>query len=191
MRAAIRHSSLVAILLAAASAARAADTFVVDPVHSSVSFMISHAGISHIHGRFNDFSGKFVIDKDDPAKSSFAFAIKIDSVDTNNQKRDEHLRAPDYFNAKQFPEMTFQSTQVKAIDGGYDISGDLTMHGVTKPVTLQLKGGDKLVEFPKGTQRIGFTTTPTIKRSEFDMTAGAPSLGDEIPINMGLQAVKQ
>ena len=188
---AIRHLSLAALVVALGSTARGADTFSVDPVHSSVSFMISHAGISYIHGRFNDFSGKFTIDQADPSKSSFTLSIKIESVDTNNQKRDEHLRAPDYFNAKQFPNMTFQSTQVKAVAGGYEVTGDLTLHGITKAVTLNLKGGDQVVEFPKGTQRIGFVTTPVIKRSEFDMTAGSPGLGDEVYINIGVEAAKE
>jgi polyisoprenoid-binding protein YceI len=191
MFAAVRILSLAAVLMALGTAARAADTFSVDPVHSSISFITSHAGISYIHGRFNEYSGKFVIDKDDPAKSSFFLSIKVESVDTGNVKRDEHLRAPDYFNAKQFPNLTFQSTSVKKVDGGYEVAGDLTVHGVTKPVTLSLKGGDKMVEFPKGVQRIGIQTTPAINRSEYDMKAGLPSLGDEVLINIAIEAVKE
>jgi polyisoprenoid-binding protein YceI len=181
------------VILAAAvgSTARAADTYAVDPVHSSVSFKIAHAGISYIHGRFDDVSGTFVIDKDDPTKSSFALSIKTESVNTNNAKRDEHLRTPDYFNVKQFPTMTFQSTSVKAIPGGYEAAGDLTLHGVKKPLTVVLKGGDKTVEFPKGMMRIGFTVSLPIKRSEFDMKAGLDSVGDDVYIDMGLEAVKQ
>lgn len=171
--------------------ARAADSYSVDPVHSSVSFGISHAGISDIHGRFNDFSGTFVIDKDDPSKSSFALDIKVASVDTNNEKRDEHLRAPDYFNAKQFPTLSFKSTKVKATDAGFDVTGDLTLHGVTKPVTMKLKGGHKVVEFPKGTSRVGVTSAVTIKRSEFDMTTALEALGDDVHIIVGLEAAKK
>lgn len=182
--------SFAACLLAAGSAS-AADTYAVDGVHSSVSFMISHAGISMIHGRFNDFSGEFTIDKGDPSKSSFSLSIKVDSVDTNNEKRDEHLRAPDYFDTKQFPTLTFQSTSVKAVKGGYEVLGDLTLHGVTKPVTIMLKGGDKVVEFPKGTPRIGFLSNPAIKRSEFGMTTALDALGDEIQINIGVEATKK
>ena len=135
--------------------------------------MISHAGISNIHGRFNDFSGKITIDRADPAKSSFALSIPIESIDTNNVKRDEHLRAPDYFNVKQFPTMSFQSTKVKAVDGGYEVTGDLTLHGVTKPVSFTLKGGDKVVEFPKGTKRIGLVSTFSIRRSDFGVNSRA------------------
>lgn len=188
--AAIRMFTVATILVACGTAARAADTYQVDPVHSSISFMISHAGISNIHGRFNDFSGKITIDPADPAKSSFALSIPIESIDTNNVKRDEHLRAPDYFNAKQFPAMSFQSTKVKAVDGGYEITGDLTLHGVTKPVSLTLKGGDKVVEFPKGTQRIGLVSEFSIKRSDFGMTVEPKALGDEVPIIIGIEAAK-
>ncbi|MBC7856602.1 MAG: YceI family protein [Pirellulaceae bacterium] len=192
MIATFRHFGLAALALAAlGTTAQAAETYAVDPVHSSVSFGISHAGISDIHGRFNEFSGKFVIDKDDPSKSSFALDIKVASVDTNNAKRDEHLRAPDYFNAKQFPSLTFQSTKVKATDAGYEVTGDLTLHGVTKPVSLSLKGGHKVVEFPKGTPRIGVTSSVTIKRSEFDMKTELGALGDDVHIIVGLEAAKE
>jgi polyisoprenoid-binding protein YceI len=182
--------TVATVVAAFGSAAHAADTYAVDPVHSSVSFKIRHSGISDIHGRFNDFGGKFTIDKD-PAKSSFTFTIKIDSIDTNNEKRDEHLRAPDYFNSKQFPTMTFESTKVKPVSGGYEVTGDVTLHGIKKPATLTLKGGDKVIEFPKGMSRIGFDATFSIKRSEFDLKASLDSLSDEIPISIGVQAVKQ
>jgi polyisoprenoid-binding protein YceI len=186
------RSLCFAILVAAVGAkAHAADSYAVDPVHSSVSFKILHAGISYIHGRFGDVSGQFVIDKDDPAKSSFALSIKTESVDTNNANRDEHLRAPDYFNVKQFPTLTFQSTSVKAVAGGYETTGDLTLHGVKKPVTFTLKGGDKTVEFPKGMMRVGFTVLLSIKRSDFDMKTSLEALGDEVIIDMGVEAVKQ
>ncbi len=187
---AIRQCTLTLILMTCCCVARAADTYTVDPVHSSISFMISHAGISNIHGRFNDFSGKITIDKADPARSSFALSIPIESIDTNNEKRDEHLCAPDYFNAKQFPTMSFQSTMVKAIDGGYEVTGDLTMHGVTKPISFKLKGADKVVEFPKGKQRIGMVSEFSILRSEFGMTVEPKALGDEISILVGIEAAK-
>ena len=190
MIATIRQFILATILVTCGTVARAADTYTVDPVHSSISFMISHAGISNIHGRFNDFSGKITIDQADPAKSSFALSIPVESIDTNNVKRDEHLRAPDYFNVKQFPTMSFQSTKVKAIDGGYEVTGDLTLHGVTKPVSFKLKGGDKVVEFPKGTKRIGLVSTLSIVRSDFGVTTELGALGDEIPISIGIEAAK-
>jgi len=187
--AAFRQFALATILIACGTTA-AADTYTVDPVHSSISFMISHAKISNIHGRFNDFSGQITIDRADPAKSSFALSIPVESIDTNNVKRDEHLRAPDYFNVKQFPTMSFQSSNVKVIDGGYEVTGDLTLHGVTKPVSFKLKGGDKVVEFPKGTKRIGVVSTFSILRSDFGVTAELGALGDEVPISIGIEAAK-
>jgi polyisoprenoid-binding protein YceI len=117
-------------------------------------------------------------------------SIPIASIDTNNVKRDQHLRAPDYFNAKQFPTMSFQSTSVKPVDGGYEVSGDLTMHGVTKPLTITLKGGDKVVEFPKKKKRIGFVSSFSLRRSEFGVSADLKSLGDEIPILIGIEAAR-
>ena len=188
----IRRLGLVVILAAAcAPAARADDTYGVDPVHSSVTFMVPHLGISYVHGRFNDVSGKFIIDKADPGKSSFALSIKVESVDTNNAKRDEHLRGPDFFNVKQYPAISFKSTAVKAVKDGYQVTGDLTMHGVKKAVTFTLKGGDKVVEFPKGTQRIGLTASLVLKRSDFDMKQLLEAVGDEVHIVIGVEGVKQ
>lgn len=178
------------ILAICGGAARAADVYTVDPVHSSISFRISHQGISDIHGRFNDYSGTFTIDRADPSKSSFELSVKVESVDTNNQKRDEHLRAPDYFNVKQFPAMTFKSKKVKPTDDGYEVTGDLTLHGVTKEITLDLKGGHKEVEFPKGSKRIGVTATPTIDRTQFGMRSEKPGLGDDVNITLGIEAAK-
>jgi polyisoprenoid-binding protein YceI len=190
MTAAVRQFTLATTLALYCAAARGADTYTVDPVHSSISFMISHVGISNIHGRFNEFSGKITIDHADPSKSSFTLTIPIASIDTNNIKRDEHLRAPDYFNAKQFPTMSFQSTNVKAVGGGYEVIGDLTLHGVTKPISFTLQGGDKVVEFPKKTKRIGLVSAFSIRRSDFGVNAELKLLGDEIPILVGIEAAK-
>ena len=168
-----------------------ADDYVIDAVHSGVSFQISHVGLSYIQGRFNDFSGKFTIDTSDPSKSSFALSIKAESVDTNNSKRDEHLRSPDFFNVKQFPAITFTSTAVKAIDGGYEVTGDLTMHGETRPVTFSLKGG-KTAEFPAKVVRTGFTTSQIVlKRTDFGVGKPMPVLGDEVYIAISFEGTKK
>lgn len=185
---AIRCFALATAAVMCSTATLGAETYSVDPVHSSISFMTPHAGISYIHGRFNDFSGTFTLDKDDLSKASFTLSINVASVDTNNQKRDEHLRAPDYFNEKQFPAITFQSTKVKKTDDGLEVAGDLTMHGVTKPLTLKLKGGDKIIEFPKGTPRVGVQTTLTLDRTDYGMTTGIEGLGKEVHINIALEA---
>src|SRR5579862_7602132 len=124
-----------------AAPVRAADEYKVDPVHSSISFKISHLDLAFIHGRFDDYSGTFIIAPDDAAKCSFSLSIKTETVDTNNAKRDEHLRDADFFNVKQFPALTFKSTAVKAVNHGYEVKGDLTLHGVTKEVSFTLIGG--------------------------------------------------
>src|SRR5262249_50299223 len=147
---------------------------------AGVQFKISHAGLSWVYGRFNEFSGSFTIDPD-PAKCSFAMTIKAASIDTANQKRDDHLRSPDFFNVKQFPTIIFKSTALKAIKDGYEVTGELTLHGVTKPITFALVGGRK-AEFPKGVQRTGFSTDLVLKRSEFGIDKFAEMLGEDIHV---------
>jgi polyisoprenoid-binding protein YceI len=171
------------------SAVKGEDTFAVDPYHSSISFMIQHLGISYVHGRFNEMSGSFMIDKEDPAKSSFALSIKVDSVDTAVKKRDDHLRSPDFFNSKQFPAITFQSTDAKAVKAGHEITGDFTMHGVTKAITFTLKGGKTAEQ--KGTTRIGFYGNLSVSRKDFGIVTAPDMLGDEVHIYLGLEAVKK
>jgi polyisoprenoid-binding protein YceI len=178
---------LTSVLFTGFTPAWAADAFTVDPVHSSVAFKIEHAGISSIMGRFNEVAGDFVIDKQEPANTSFTMSIKAGSVDTNNAKRDEHLRSPDFFNAKQFPLLAFKSTSVKPVEGGYEVKGDFTMHGVTRPIAFVLRGG-KEVEFPKGTRRTGFTTALTLRRSDFGMDKFPGMLGEEVYVEVGVEA---
>jgi polyisoprenoid-binding protein YceI len=181
---------VAALTLVGSSRAPAADTYAVDGVHSSVSFRIQHLGISEVHGRFNDFSGSFTIDKDDPAKSTFTLTIQVESIDTNQKQRDEALRGPQFFDVKQYPSMKFKSTAVKAVGDGYQVTGDLTMHGVTKSITFTLHGG-KTAEFPKGVHRIGFTTDLVLKRSEFGMNNALGPIGDDVHIAIGLQGMRR
>ena len=167
-----------------------ADEYMYDLVHSSVSFKARHLDISWIHGRFNQVDGKFSLDRQDPGKSTFQLSIKADSVDTANQARDEHLRQPDYFDTKQFPTIDFKSTAVRAISGGYEVTGDFTMHGKTKQITLTLLGG-KEIEF-KGVKRVGFATELRLKRSDFgfDKSAIGP-IGDEAIIMIDCEGTRK
>ncbi len=183
---------LFAILSFAAlnSTARAAEIYAIDLAHSSMTFMIQHLGISFVHGRFNDFSGTFTIDKDAPAKSSFEMTIKADSIDTAVKKRDDHLRGPEFFDTKKFPDMTFKSTKVEAIDSGYKITGDFTMHGVTKAISFDLKGG-KTVEFPKGTHRTGFATAFILRRADFGISALPDGIANDVNIFIGFEGTKK
>lgn len=172
------------------SSASAADDYDYDLVHSSVSFKARHLDISWIHGRFNEVSGKFSLDREQPAKSTFALTIQTASVDTANAARDEHLRQPDYFDTKQFPTIEFKSTSTKAIDGGYEVTGDFTMHGVTNEITIVLMGG-KEHEF-KGTKRVAFSTELSLKRSDygFDPKAIGP-IGDAALIMIDCEGVRK
>ena len=112
-----------------------ADTYKVDPVHSSLIFSMKHFGVTDFYGRFKEISGTVTFDAADPSKSSVELTVPVESIDTQNEKRDQHLKSPDFFNAKQFPTITFKSTKVEGSGDNYKISGDLTIHGVTKPIT--------------------------------------------------------
>jgi polyisoprenoid-binding protein YceI len=191
MRKLFLHLSAVLLVgLVFTSPLQAADNYTLDAVHSSVSFKIQHLGISWIHGRFNEVSGKFSINTDRPSKSSFSLTIQPASIDTGNKKRDGHLSSPDFFNVKQFPRLTFKSTSVKFTKDFYEVTGDLTMHGVTKSITFSLNGG-KSVEFPKGVKRIGFSTDLILKRSAFGMNKMLPAIGDEVHVSIAFEGVKQ
>ncbi|MEX0776025.1 MAG: YceI family protein [Phycisphaeraceae bacterium] len=179
-------SGLVSPVLAAAQ------KYKLDAAHTSVYFSIKHAGISDVYGRFNEHQGSFTVDKDNPGGSSFEMSIKAASIDTGNAKRDDHLRSPDFLNVNQFPALTFKSTAVKAAQDGLEVTGDLTIHGQTKSVTITLKGGDT-AEFPPGSgqMRMAYNGQLTIKRSDFGMTKMMGAVGDEVQIMLGLEGVKQ
>jgi polyisoprenoid-binding protein YceI len=181
---------VAAALLLAGLTVAAADRFAVEPAHTGVAFRVSHLGLSWTLGRFNDVSGDFTVDAADPAKSAFNLAIKVDSIDTGNKQRDAHLRAPDFFDDKQFPLITFKSTAVKKAADGFEVTGDMTMHGVTKSITLPLKGG-RTAEFPKGTQRTGYTTELTLKRSDFGMKNMTEFVGDDVYVVVSFEGVKK
>lgn len=166
-----------------------ADDYNVDPAHSGVAFKISHLGLSWTQGRFNTFDGAFRVDRD-PSKCAFAFNIQTESIDSGNAKRDEHLRSPDFFNTKQFPLITFKSTAFTPVDGGYEITGDLTLHGVTKAVVFEVKGGGS-AEFPQGVQRTGYTTNFVLKRSEFGMNTMTGPVGDEVYVSISFEGIKR
>ena len=168
---------------------QAADEYSYDGVHSSISFKARHLDISWIHGRFNLVDGKFSLDREKPENSTFALTIQVDSVDTGNVARDLHLKQADYFDQKKFPTIDFKSTSCKVIDGGFEVTGDFTMHGVTKSITFPLLGG-KEIEW-KGIKRVGFSTEVRLKRSDFgfDPTAIGP-IGDEAVIMIDMEGTR-
>ncbi|MDB5323932.1 MAG: hypothetical protein JWN40_5563 [Phycisphaerales bacterium] len=184
--------SFTILLAAFAAQSRAADNYKVDPVHSAAVFRIHHANIGYVWGRINDPAGTFTLDDADPPKSNFNIELQVANVDTHNDKRDGHLKSPDFFNAKQYPTITFKSTAVKQSPSAkvLDVTGDLTLHGVTKSITIPVELTGK-GEFPPGTQRAGIEATFTIKRSDFDMKNMLGAVGDEVRLTIALEGVKQ
>lgn len=167
--------------------------FAADTVHSNVMFMIKHAGVSNFYGRFNNFSGEFNLDPKNPSESHFNAEIEIDSVDTGNANRDGHLKGPDFFNVRQFPKATFKSTSVSATSdaGFYELRGEFTLHGVTRPVTAEVE--DLGTSSFSGKAVHAFEAVFTINRSEFGITQYLDSgtLGDEVTIVVAVEGVKQ
>ncbi len=171
--------------------AAAADMFKIDPSHTSATFRVLHQGYSYVTGRFNEIAGDVVFDEKDFLKSQVNVIIKTDSVDTNHKKRDGHMRSPDFFNTKEFPEMTFKSTGVKqAGDKSGQLMGDLTILGVTKPVTLDVTF-NRIAPNSKNIVIAGFSASGMIKRTDFGMTYGLKGIGDEISISIEAEAHKQ
>lgn len=162
-----------------------ADTQSVDKVHSTILFRVKHLGASNAWGRFNDLSGKLTTDGD--AVTGVDIVVKADSVDTGNAKRDEHLKNADFFNTKQFPEITFKSTKVKKLgDDSFEATGDLTLHGVTKPVTVKLTRTGTGTN-PKGAKLSGYDSSFSLKRSDFGMSNMLGGIGDDVLLTVSLE----
>jgi polyisoprenoid-binding protein YceI len=183
--------AFAALCLLVLAAVVQAETYKVDPVHSTIIFRVGHLNAGVVYGRFNDPVGTITIDSENPANSSLNVEVKTDNIDTHNQKRDDHLRSPDFFNNKEFPTISFKSTAFKSSgDNKYEVTGDLTLHGVTKPVTVTV---DKLGtgKDPSGATRAGFESIFTIKRSDFGMNFMQGGVGDEVRLMIALEGVQQ
>jgi len=173
-----------------------ADTFAIDPGHSEVGFQVRHL-VSQTRGRFNDFSGTVNLDPKNLTSSSVDFTIKAASIDTNVADRDKHLRSADFFDAEKFPEITFKSKSIKAAGKDtYNVTGTLTMHGVSKEVTLPVTYLGQAKD-PWGNTRAGFEAATTLNRKDFGIVwnkaldAGGAMLGDDVKININLETVKK
>jgi polyisoprenoid-binding protein YceI len=165
-------------------------TYKVDPAHSFINFKINHLGVSNAWGRFDGPTGTVSIDESDPTKSRIQIDAKTDKVNTGNEKRDAHLKSPDFFNAKQFPTLSFKSTSVKkTTDAAMEVTGDLTFHGVTKPITVTVtKVGEADTQMG---HRAGWETNFTVKRSDFGMSGMVGPVGDDVQVWVNVEAVKQ
>jgi len=182
--------SAVALSVTGVRDSVAADTFTVDTVHSAVVFRVKHMNTSNAWGRFNDIAGTFALDESDPSKSLLDFQVKTGSIDTASAARDKHLKSPDFFNAVQFPVISFKSKSVSKGAEGYDVTGDLTLHGVTKPVKVKVlpvgSGKD-----PRGTVIAGIDATFTVKQSEFGMSKMVGPIGDDVWVNVSIEGGKK
>ena len=161
----------------------------IDSVHSAVVFKIRHAGASWFYGSFGSIKGTFTLDPANAAAGAIAVEIAAASVATHDSKRDDHLRSPDFFDAKQYPSITFASTKIAKAGDGFKVTGDLTLRGITKPVTMQVtKSGEGEMQ---GSKRVGYEATFAIKRSDFGMDYGLAkkALGDEVTLMCGIEAV--
>ena len=167
-----------------------ANEYTIDLDHSQANFRVNHGGFSTMWGRFNEESGVIVFDPDKFEASSVEVVILTASVDTNHHARDEDLRSPNFFSSAEFPEMTFKSTSVeKTGDNTGKITGDLTLLGVTKSVTMDVVF-NKVGTFPwdESTEVVGFSGSTVIDRTEFGMTYGTDGNGDDIQINLEIEA---
>ncbi len=183
-------SVAVVLSLGVAPASAALDTYDIDASHSAVIFRIQHMKAGYQYGRFNDFSGTVAFDEANVGASSVKVEVKTTSVDTHNEKRDDHLRNPDFLDCAQFPTMTFSSTSVKAAGTDYEVAGNLTLHGVTKPVTVKMTKTGAAAD-PWGGYRMGFEGTLTIKRTDYGMDKKLEGAGDEIRLILAFECVKK
>ena len=174
---------------AATTTAPVANEWQVDGGHSSVVFKIKHAGASWFYGMFTNVTGKVVFDADKPEACSVTVEIDAESVQTRDEKRDQHLRGPDFFDSKQYPAIQFTSTGWKKSGSGFEVAGDLELRGVKKSVTANVT--------PTGTgefygKRAGFEATFVVKRSDFGMDYGVAKnvLGDEVHMTVAIEAVQ-
>lgn len=178
------------------SRATSADTYVVDTAHTLVGFTVRHLVINKVRGKFNEFIGTITYDEQDLSKSSLQGSIRVASVDTDNDKRDRHLRSPDFFNAATYPAITFTTTRIEPTDTGYSLIGDLTIRATTKEVVIPFNITGKIVD-PGGKTRIGFEAVLRINRQDYGVSYnkvldnGGLVVGNTVDIELIGEAIKQ
>jgi polyisoprenoid-binding protein YceI len=172
-------------------------TYNIDPSHSCVNFSVRHLMISTVRGSFSGVKGTIVHDTDDPSATTIEAEVAIDTITTNDMTRDGHLKAPDFFDVEKYPLMTYKSAGVaKGTSSDYTVTGDLTLHGVTKPVTLEVEEVSEETKDGWGKTRIGVTAKGKLKRSDFGLSFNMPMetggvvIGDEVKMTFDIQIVK-
>jgi polyisoprenoid-binding protein YceI len=189
--------ALAAILVAGSVTAHAA-TFEIDPVHSTVQFAVRHMMVSNVRGTFGKVKGTVNLDETDPTKSSVEATIDADSIDTREAKRDAHLKSPDFLDVAKYPTITFKSKRVTKVgDNKYQATGDLTLHGVTKEVVLDVDGAPQTITDPMGNVKTGGSAHTKINRKDFGITwsknldGGGLMVGDDIDVTIDVELVKK
>lgn len=177
--------------------AAAPANYEIDTAHSRVGFSVRHLGVSNTRGSFSKFSGTVFLDEATPQNSKVAVEIETASLDTATAKRDEHLRSPDFFDVKKHPKMTFKSSAVERVGGGYRVTGDLTIKGITKPTVLSVEPLTPEVKDPWGGVRRGTRAIARINRQDFGLTwnkaleTGGFVVGDDVSIELELELLKK
>lgn len=185
------HIPALLLLILAAPLSAAEEVYDVDPVHSTVLLKVRHLGLADVYGRFNEVSGQVRHNPEDPSQTSIYFEARAASIDTNNTDRDKHLRGPDFFNAAEFPLISFKSTKVeKKEEDEFLVTGDFTVRGVTKPVTFEFDFGGT-GKGMKGEQRFGGAADFTVKRSDFGIDYLPQALGDDVDVIVSVEGVKK
>lgn len=185
--------TLITAVALAASAAAQAGTWQIDPNHTAAQFAVRHLGVSTVRGAFTKVSGSATYDPSDPSKTSLEATIDANSVDTRVEMRDNDLRSPRFFDVQKYPTITFHSKQTKvAGPGKLLITGDLTIHGVTKEVVLDVDGPTTPIKDPMGKgQRTGASATTKVNRQDFGVSALPGAIGDEITITIDTELISQ
>jgi len=188
----LKFFSLLLVCAAGVCSAQTS-TWVPDKAHSDVNFSVLHMSLSNVHGRFGGIGGAIQWNEADITKSSVNITIDATSVDTGESARDAELKGSSFFDVDKFPAATFVSTGVSKSAGGLTVNGNLTLHGVTRPVTLQVEGPNGPVPGMDHKQHAGFSATTTISRKDFGIGSGFPVaiVGDEVKLSIDLEAVKQ
>lgn len=189
---------LILLLAVSLPAAALADTWQIDPAHTNVEFTVRHMMISNVKGQFEKTSGTITIDGTDPTTAKIDATIDASSLNTRVAKRDAHLKSPDFFDVAKYPTITFKSTKVETEGSGkYKVTGDLTLHGATKPVVLEVESSGAPIKDPMGSTRAGAAATATISRKDFGLTWNKPMetggvlIGDDVAISIDVEAVKK
>jgi polyisoprenoid-binding protein YceI len=192
-------TGFIALTIAAYAAPSQAGVWEIDSSHSSTEFSVRHMMVSTVKGRFDKVSGSVNLDDKNPTKSTVELTIDASTIDTHEPKRDGHLKSPDFFDVAKFPTITFKSTKIdKSGKAKFKVTGDLTMHGVTKPVTLMVEGPSPAVKNPFGGMSSGASASGKINRKDWGLTwnkplesAGGVLVGDEVTLDVNLELVQK